>query len=228
MPKVSIKAKPTALDVDLSRAAVLVNDMQNAFCAPSGYLDRIGFDIGPAAATATKVEQFCTAARAAGLPVILMQNGFSPDYHEAPGPNSPLWHKSNALRYMRAHPQEQGRILTRGTWDYELIESLQPQPGDLLIQKASDNGFAGTDLDRLLRARNINTVFVCGISSNVGVESALRAAYHLGYFGIMVADACMAVGPAFMQEATEFNIASFFGWVASVDDISDSFKKAGA
>lgn len=223
MPTVSIKARPDALEVDLSRAAVLVNDMQNAFCAPQGYLDRIGFDIGPAAATAAKVTELCTAARAAGMPVVLMQNGFSPDQHEAPGPHAPLWHKSNALRYMRAHPQEKGRILTRGTWDYELIETLQPQPGDILIQKATDNGFAGTDLDRLLRARNINTVFVCGISSNVGVESALRAAYHLGYFSVMVSDASMAVGPPFMQQATEFNIATFYGWVASTHDIRAAF-----
>lgn len=225
MPTVSINARPDALEVDLSRAAVLVNDMQNAFCAPQGYLDRIGFDIGPAAATAAKVIELCTAARAAGLPVVLMQNGFSPDTHEAPGRGSPLWHKSNALRYMRAHPQEKGRILTHGTQDYALIEGLR-QPGDLILPKASDNGFAGTDLDRLLRARNITTLFVCGISSNVGVESALRAAYHLGYFGIMVSDASMAVGPAFMQQATEFNIATFYGWVANVDDISTSFNTA--
>ena len=222
MPPTVLAARPEPLAVDFERTALLVNDMQNAFCSPGGYIDRIGFDISAAAETALRIEALCDAARAAGVLVVLMQNGFSPDQREAPGPSSPLWHKSNALRYMRAHPQERGRILTRGTWDYELIERLKPQAGDLLMEKATDDGFAGTDLDHLLRGRDIKNLLVCGISSNVGVESTLRAGYHLGYFGIMVADACMAVGPPFMQEATEFSIATFFGWVSSVREVTDA------
>ena len=193
--------------------------MQNAFCSPGGYIDKIGFDLSAAATTAARVDEFCRVARVAGVPVVFMQNGFSPDLHEAPGPESPLWHKSNALRYMRAHPAERGQILTRGTWDHEMIELLQPKPGDILMQKATDDGFAGTALDQFLRARNINTLLVCGISTNVGVESTLRAGYHLNYFGVLVADACMAVGPPFMQEATEFSIATFFGWVSTIPEI---------
>jgi ureidoacrylate peracid hydrolase len=224
MATVSINARPQSLEVDLSRAAVIVNDMQNAFCSAAGYIDRIGFDIRPAADTVAKVKSLCDCARATGVPVFFMQNGFSPDVHEAPGPSSPLWWKSNALRYMRENPEQQGRILTHGTWDYEFVEDLQPQPGDIIVRKATDNGFSGTGLDSLLRGNDIQTMLVCGISSNVGVESTLRAGYHLGYFGLMVADACMAVGPAFMQEATEFSIANFFGWVSSVQSVTEAFK----
>jgi ureidoacrylate peracid hydrolase len=120
---------------------------------------------------------------------------------------------------MRAHPEESGSILIRGTWDHDFIQALRPQAGDLVVQKPTDDGFAATELDHLLRGRDINTILLCGISTNVGVESTLRAGYHLGYFGVLVADACMAVGPSFMQDATEFNIATFFGWVSSVDDV---------
>ena len=214
-----LAARPEAIALDFSRAAVLVNDMQNAFCSPGGYIDKIGFDVSAAATTAARVDRVCGLARLAGVPVVFMQNGFSADLHEAPGPESPLWHKSNALRYMRAHPEERGRILIRGTWDHEMIELLQPKAGDILMQKATDDGFAGTVLDQLLRARNINTLLVCGISTNVGVESTLRAGYHLNYFGVLIADACMAVGPTFMQEATEFSIATFFGWVSTISEL---------
>ena len=219
MAQLTLQARPEPISVDLARTALVINDMQNAFCSPGGYIDRIGFDLSGAKSVIDRIGQLVTATRQAGVINVFLQNGFSPDPHEAPGPRAPLWHKSNALRYMRAHPEESGRILIRGTWDHDFIQALRPQAGDLVIQKPTDDGFAATELDHLLRGRDINTLLLSGISTNVGVESTLRAGYHLGYFGVLVADACMAVGPSFMQDATEFNIATFFGWVSSVDDV---------
>lgn len=120
---------------------------------------------------------------------------------------------------MRAHPDERGRILVRGSWDHDFVETLCPQAGDLVVQKPTDDGFTATELDHLLQGCDINTMLLCGISTNVGVESTLRTGYHLGYFGILISDACMAVGPSFMQDATEFNIETFFGWVSSLEDV---------
>lgn len=214
-----LQARPEPLSIDATRTALIINDMQNAFCSPGGYIDRIGFDLGGAQAVVDRIGKLVAATRQAGVINVFLQNGFSDDLHEAPGPSAPLWHKSNALRYMRAHPEENGRILVRGTWDHDFVDSLNPQPRDLVVQKPTDDGFAGTELDHLLRANDINTILVCGISTNVGVESTLRAGYHLGYFGVLIANACMAVGPSFMQDATEFNIATFFGWVSSADDV---------
>ncbi len=219
MAVVDLPARPEPLAVDPARAALVVNDMQNAFCSPGGYIDRIGFDLSGAPAVIERIAELVSASRAAGILTIFMQNGFSPDLREAPGPASPLWHKSNALRYMRAHPETAGQILVRGTWDHDFVDGLRPQPGDRVVQKPTDDGFAGTELDHLLRAADINTILVCGISTNVGVESTLRAGYHRGYFGVLIADACMAVGPPFMQQATEFSIETFFGWVATVEDV---------
>ncbi len=195
--------------------------MQNAFCSPGGYIDRIGFSLNGARGVIDRIGLLVAASRQAGILNVFLQNGFSADLHEAPGQESPLWHKSNALRYMRDHPADSGRILVRGTWDYDFVDALRPRTGDLVVQKPTDNGFAATELDHLLRGNGLNTILVCGISTNVGVESTLRAGYHLGYFGVLVADACMAVGPAYMQDATEFNIETFFGWVSAVDDVLD-------
>ena len=217
----TLPAKPEALKVNLARTALVINDMQNAFCSPGGYIDKIGFDISGTSAVIAQVTRLLDASRQAGTTIVFLQNGFSVELAEAPGPTSPLWHKSNALRYMRAHPDISGQVLVHGTWDYDFVDPLRPQPGDLVVEKHMDGGLAGTDLDHLLRARDINTILVCGTSTNVGVESTLRAGFHLGYFGVLVADACMAVGPSFMQAATEFSIETFYGWVASVSDVVD-------
>lgn len=223
MTQVSLTARPEPLALDLLRTAVVINDMQNAFCSRGGYIDRIGFDLEAAQTVIDRIGLLVAAARRASILNVFLQNGFSEDLHEAPGLAAPLWHKSNALRYMREHPAERGKIIVRGTWDYDFVDTLRPQAGDLIVQKPTDDGFAATELDHLLRGRDINTILVCGISTNVGVESTLRAGYHRGYFGVLLADACMAVGPAHMQAATEFNIETFFGWVSTVDDILGLF-----
>jgi ureidoacrylate peracid hydrolase len=189
--------------------------MQNAFCSPGGYFELIGGDISSAPAVIEKVSSLCDAARRAGVVIVYLQNGFSEDYHEAPT-GAPIFHKSNALRYMRNNPTMAGKLITHGTWDYDIVSSLQPRSEDLLVEKSRDSGFAGTSLDIDLRGRDIRTVLVCGISANVGVESTIRAASHLGYFAVLVRDATLPAGPPFVQEAT------FFGWVADTSSITDA------
>lgn len=197
--------------------------MQNAFCSPGGYLERIGFSIAQAPAVIAKVRELIDAARAAGVTIVHLQNGFSKDLHEAPQ-GAPIFHKSNALRYMRAHPETQGQILTHGTWDYAFVDELAPQPGDIVVSKSRDSGFAGTSLDSDLRGRDIRTLFVCGIACNVGVESTIRAAYHLDYFSVLVRDATLPAGPDFIRKATEHNVETFFGWVADTNAIVSALR----
>ena len=226
MPPSELTARPQNLHFAPARTALVINDMQNAFCAPGGYLDRIGFSIVDAPAVVAQVARLCEAARGAGLTIVHLKNGFSQDRHEAPE-SAPIFLKSNALQYMRANPGMAGKILTHGTWDYEFIDELKPQAGDLIVEKSRDNGFTGTSLDNDLRGRDIRTVIVCGIACNVGVESTVRAAYHLDYFAVLVRDATLPAGPKFVQEATEHNIATFYGWVTDTAAICLALKTVG-
>ena len=74
------------------------------------------------------------------------------------------------------------------------------------MHKSRYSGFAGTNLDQILSARRIETVLICGVATNVCVESTLRDAYHREYFPIMVTDATHGRSAPAMQEATEFNV----------------------
>lgn len=76
-------------------------------------------------------------------------------------------------------------------WD-EIVPELGPQPGDHVIRKRQWGAFYGTDLDLQLRRRGIDTIVLCGISTNYGVESTARDAYERGYQQIFVEDACSA------------------------------------
>jgi len=223
---VTLPARPEALPLNPKESALIVVDMQNAYASPGGYLDLAGFDISGAAAAIEKIKLAVDAARAAGVTVIFFRNGWDKDYVEAGGPGSPNWWKSNALKTMRERPELQGKLLAKGTWDYQLIDALTPQPGDIVIEKPRYSAFFNSPLDSVLRARGIRTLAFCGIATNVCVESTLRDGYHLEYFGVLLEDATHQAGPPEMQVAAVYNIEKFFGWVTSTADFCGTIGQA--
>lgn len=213
-----LPARPEPVRIDPASSAVIVIDMQNAYASPGGYVDLAGFDIAGAASVIGRIGQVLDTARAAAIPIIFLQNGWDGDYVEAGGPGSPNWHKSNALKTMRARPDLAGQLLARGGWDYELVDALAPQPGDIRLHKTRYSAFFNSQLDSVLRARGIRTLIFVGIASNVCVESTLRDAFHLEYFSVMLDDATHHLGPDFVAKACLYNVEKFFGWVSSVAD----------
>jgi ureidoacrylate peracid hydrolase len=225
--RVTLPARPEPIRVVVEETAVIVVDMQNAYASPGGYLDLAGFDIHGAAKVVEQTAKVLAVAREAGMTVVYFQNGWDPEYREAGGPGSPNFHKSNALKTMRARPELQGKLLARGGWDYELIEALKPQPGDIELHKTRYSGFFHSQLDSLLRARGIRNIVLVGIATNVCVESTLRDGFFLEYFGIMLEDATHQAGPEFVQKSSVYNIETFFGWVSTVADFCGAFGQIG-
>lgn len=220
---VMLPARPEPLAVPASQTAVIVVDMQNAYASKGGYLDLAGFDISGAPKVIANTKIVLEVARATGMQVIFFQNGWDCDYVEAGGPGSPNFHKSNALRTMRERPELQGKLLARGGWDYELVDALKPEPGDIVLHKTRYSGFFNSQLDSVLRARNIRHLVFTGIATNVCVESTLRDGFFLEYFGVVLEDATHQAGPDFVQKAALYNIETFFGWVSTVADFKGAF-----
>ncbi len=215
---VTLPARPEPIRLNPAETAMIIVDMQNAYASPGGYLDIAGFDIAGCEAVIQRASVAAAAARKAGIQVIYFQNGWDGDYKEAGTPGSPNWHKSNALKTMRKRPELAGTLLAKGGWDYALVKALAPQPGDLVVPKPRYSGFFNTNVDSLLRSRGIRNIVFTGVATNVCVESSLRDAFHLEYFGIVLEDATHAAGPDFAQKAAIYNIETFFGWVSTVAD----------
>ena len=220
---IMLPCRPEPIAVPASKTAVIVIDMQNAYAARGGYLDLAGFDISGAERVIKNTKAVLDVARAAGMTVIFFQNGWDADYVEAGGPGSPNYHKSNALKTMRKRPELQGKLLARGQWDYELVDDLAPQPGDIRLHKTRYSGFFHSQLDSVLRSRGIRHLVFTGIATNVCVESTLRDGFFLEYFGVVLEDATHQAGPEFVQKAAIYNIETFFGWVSSVADFKGAF-----
>jgi ureidoacrylate peracid hydrolase len=217
MPLV-MPARPEPVALHAANTALIVVDMQNAYASAQGYLDLAGFDISGAHAATANIARAIAAARAAGILVVFLQNGWDADYVEAGGPGSPNWHKSNALKTMRSKPELHGKFLAKGGWDYALIDALVPQASDIVVPKTRYSGFFNCMLDSTLRSRGIRNLVFTGIATNVCVESTLRDGFHLEYFGIVLEDATHQAGPDYIQKAALYNIETFFGWVSRVED----------
>lgn len=218
-----LPARPEPLALDPTQTAVIVVDLQNAYSTKNGYLDKAGFDVSTTGPVIANTLRVLSSARKAGMPVVFFQNGWDAKYQEAGGPGSPNWYKSNALKTMRKQPELMGTMLAKGTWDYELVDELKPQDGDIVIPKTRYSGFFNTPLDSMLRSRGIRNLVFTGIATNVCVESTLRDGFFLEYFGVVLADATHQAGPPEIQRAALFNIETFFGWVSSVDDFCELF-----
>jgi len=219
---VEVPAEPAALSLDLARTALLVIDMQNAFGSPGGMLDLAGVDIRPARDVIANAQLVCDAARRAGLPVIYLTMGYPADQSTAGGADSPNPQKELALCLMRERPELRGKLLTIGTWDFQVVDELSPRATDTVIVKSRYSGFHGTDLDSVLRGRGIRNLLVVGIASNVCVESTIRDAYFLEYWPVMVADATMPAGAPEIHQATLYNVRTFFGWVTTAEDVASA------
>jgi len=112
---------------------------------------------------------------------------------------------------MNCQPELRGKLVTVGSWDFEIVDELKPRPDDLLIVKTRYSGFVRTLLDEELRKRGIRFLFFTGIATNVCVESTLRDAFFLEYWPILISDAAMGSQRS-MHEATLQNVEAFFGW----------------
>lgn len=223
---ITLPARPESLTFAPQQSALIVVDMQNAYASQGGYLDLAGFDVSATRPVIDNINTAVAAARAAGMLIIWFQNGWDDQYVEAGGPGSPNYHKSNALKTMRQRPELQGKLLAKGGWDYQLVDELTPQEGDIVLPKPRYSGFFNTPLDSILRSRGIRHLVFTGFATNVCVESTLRDGFFLEYFGIVLEDATHQAGPAFAQQAALFNIETFFGWVSDVESFCHALSHA--
>ncbi len=158
---------PAEFALDPKRVALVVIDLQKGIVG-SATLPH------PAASVVANAAKLADACRARGAYVVLVHVGPSPDGKDA--------------LYPTTDPQPPRPPPPAG-WD-ELVPEIGPKSGDHVVRKRQWGAFYGTDLDLQLRRRGIDTIVLCGISTNFGVESTARDAYERGYNQIFVEDAC--------------------------------------
>ncbi len=186
------------LTYDPARTAVLCMDYQN------GILSRLAQPDDALLRAASVLKH----AREAGLPVIYIQVGFRPNFPEIGTRNASL----NAMRSL-PHFQQ----LFTGTGN-AIHSAVAPEENDIVIIKHRISAFAGTDLEMILRAKEIDTLILFGIATSGVVLSTVRHAADADYRLIVLKDCCGDADPevhacliekVFPRQATMISAADF-------------------
>lgn len=213
-----IRAYMTERPVDPARAALLIIDMQYATGSRSGALGRKlkaeGSNVGDYRFDRIETQvlphtcQLRERFTALGRPVLHVTVGAAhPDARDAPV-------------HMRKLFVEFANHL--GSHEHEILEELRPRAGEHVLRKTTIGAFASTNIDSLLRALGCEQLYLCGISTNMCVETTAREAADRGYLVTLVEDAC-GTTHADLHAATMRNFQRLFGRVestrASLDEL---------
>lgn len=211
MKTVTVPATPEAFIFDTHSTALLVIDMQRDFILEGGFGQSLGNDVSLLRAAIPPCQALLQAARAEGILVIHTREGHRPDMTDAY--QAKVERGSPSVRIGDMGPM--GRILIRGEAGHDIIPELTPIDGEPVIDKPGKGSFYATDLELILRKRKIETLIVCGVTTEVCVHTTVREANDRGFRCLIPGDCCASYNPEFHAVSLRMFAAqsAIFGWV---------------
>ena len=207
----AIAAEPEPIELDWSKTALVIIDMQRDFMEPGGFGETLGNDVSQLARAVKPIASVLAAAREAGILVIHTREGHLPDLSDAPP--AKVVRGKPSLRI--GDPGPMGRILIRGEIGHDIVPALYPQAGEPVVDKPGKGAFYATDLHGILQNRDIENLIVCGVTTEVCVHTTVREANDRGYRCIVPGDCCGSYFPEFHEIGLRMIAAQggIFGWV---------------
>lgn len=220
MSEVQLSAEPAPLGFDPARTAVVIIDMQRDFLEPGGFGETLGNDVSLLQAAVVPCQTVLAAARAAGMLVIHTREGHRADLSDAP----PAKIARGAPSKRIGDPGPMGRILIRGEPGHDIVASLYPAPGEVVLDKPGKGAFHQTDLAQILQNGGIDTLMVCGVTTEVCVHTTIREGNDRGYRCVAIGDACASYFPEFHRVGLEMIKAQggIFGWVSDSASLAEA------
>jgi len=214
---VQLSAEPYDFEFAPSSAALLIIDMQRDFLEPGGFGAALGNDVELLRGTIEPTRQLLAAARAAGLLVIHTREGHRPDLRDLP----PAKHRRGKFAATIGDSGPMGRILVRGESGHDIIPELYPIAGEPIIDKPGKGAFYATELEAILRHAGIQQLFVCGVTTEVCVNTTVREANDRGFDCLVLEDCVGSYFPEFQQMGLRMIVAQngIFGWVGNSNTV---------
>jgi len=208
----TIAAEPGPIEVDLQATALVIIDMQRDFLEPGGFGETLGNDVSQLARAVQPCADVLKLARAAGILVVHTREGHLPDLSDAPP--AKISRGAPSMRIGDSGPM--GRILIRGEAGHDIIPALYPRDSEIVIDKPGKGAFYATDLGDVLRKYGIENLLVCGVTTEVCVNTTVREANDRGYRCVVLADCCASYNPEFHEMGLKMIKAQggIFGWVS--------------
>jgi nicotinamidase-related amidase len=208
-----VRAEPYEFKFDPTTVALVIIDMQRDFVDSGGFGEALGNDVSLLRKAIGPTRRLLDAVRQAGLYVVHTREGHRPDLTD-------LWPAKKERGRNKATIGDRGpmgRILVRGEYGHEIIDELKPRPGEPIVDKPGKGAFYATDLNEILKSRGIRQLIVCGVTTEVCVNTTVREANDRGYDCLVLEDCVASYFPELHAAALKMIKAQggIFGWVSS-------------
>ncbi len=173
-------------------AALICIDFINEYLSPEGKLSSDGY--------IHFLERNHTIPKTAKLQQIFRDNfdhlihvktQFSENYIELPS-QSPLLGHAKHLTLFKAN-----------TWGTDFHQDVTPHNSETIVTKNRLSAFASTNLDLMLKAKNIQDIYIIGVATDLAVESTVRNAHDLDYRVFVISSCCAAAKQAHHERSIE-------------------------
>jgi len=217
-----VEAEPYEFVCDPATTALLVIDMQRDFLERGGFGEMLGNDVALLHRAVAPTRRVLEAFRTRRLAVIHTREGHRADLSDCP----PSKRRRGRLATGIGDPGPMGRILVRGEPGHDIVEALRPAPGEPVVDKPGKGAFHATDLDARLRDLGVESLVVCGVTTEVCVQTTVREANDRGYECLVLEDCVASYFPELHAAALAMVKAQggIFGWVSRSDALVPALK----
>jgi ureidoacrylate peracid hydrolase len=202
--------------VDPRISALLAIDIQNDFCVAGGHFARYGKNVAQMAPAVATMVDLVAQAQTMGLRTIFLRQASLPDGRM----DSPAW-----LRF-KTRDGKAPDYAVPGTWGWQLVDGLEIRQSDWVVEKFRPDGFIGTHLDHILRTQGIESLILCGTTTEGCVESTVRSASYHDYYTVVVSDAVASPNADLHEGSLRFFRARYPTHTAA--EVLAAIRQAGA
>ena len=212
MTATTLRAEPFDLTLAPASTALLIIDMQRDFLEPGGFGEMLGNDVSLLRSTIRPTRAVLDAARRAGLLVVHTREGHRADLSDCPP--SKL---TRGGQTVIGTDGPMGRVLVRGSEGHDIIPELYPIAGEPVIDKPGKGAFYATDLGPILSSGGISNLVVCGVTTEVCVNTTVREANDRGFECVVLEDCVGSYFPEFHEAALRMITAqgAIVGWTST-------------
>jgi nicotinamidase-related amidase len=220
--------KTAELEFDFGRTAFISVDTQQDSCRKDGYIDTMGYDLLQTQCAVDPITNVLETVRDTDIDFVHTREGHDPQLTDAPF-NKLLRSKIADDGHCVGETPHSGisPLLIRGHENWDIINELTPEPGELVVGKPTKGAFGNTNIEIVLEHLGSNYIVISSTSTDVCVHIIMREANDRGYWCMLLKDAAGATDPENYDAAIKQikMQAGVFGWVSDSGQFIDAVER---
>ncbi len=219
-----VPARPYDYPLDPAHTALVVIDMQRDFIEKGGFGDSLGNDVARLEAIIPATARLIGLFRAQHWPIVHTREAHLPDLSDCPP--SKIRRGNPSLHIGESGAM--GRLLVRCEPGNQIVDTLAPLGGEIVVDKPGQGMFWATGLHELLQSMGITHLVFAGVTTEVCVQTSMREANDRGYECLLIEEATESYFPEFKAATIEMIAAQggIVGWVTPLAALEQAVQGA--